>query len=136
MASTELASALPGNTKQARPKSRNYILTVNEKSLNDYENIKNYILGLKSNIYYLCCEHIGQENKHYHIYCQFSNSIALSIKKLYGAHIEISFGSAQQNIAYLKAEDDKHIKLGIKSIIIDEYGEPKFNGRLPNYKRS
>lgn len=128
MATSEKATSLPGNTKAG--KARNYILTINEKSLPYYDEIKSYITNLKSNNYYLCCEHIGQENKHYHIYCQFSTPIKLSVKKLHGAHIETSFGSAQQNISYLKAEDEKHKKLNIKSITIDEFGEPKFNGGL------
>lgn len=134
MATSEMATPLTGNTKQSRSKSRNFILTVNEKSLEHYEDIKNYITGLKTNIYYLCCEHIGQENKHYHIYCQFNNPVCLSVKRLYGAHIETSFGSAQKNIAYLKCEDEKHLKLGIKSILIDEEGEPKLNGGFKTIK--
>lgn len=123
--STNLGS---GNTKQTLKQSQGFILTINDKSLEHYEDIKKYITGLKTNIYYLCCEHIGQENKHYHIYCQFRTPIRLSIKKLFGAHIEISYGSAQQNIAYVKAEDDKHKKLNITSVLIDEEGEPKLRG--------
>ena len=133
MATSEMATSLPGNTIAGK-KARNYILTINEKSLAHYEEIKDYILNLKSNIYYLCCEHIGQENKHYHVYCQFKTPIKLSVKKLYGAHFEISFGSAQQNIAYVKAEDDKHKKLQITSKLIDEEGEPKFNGGFKTIK--
>lgn len=129
-----MATPGAGNTKQPLAKARNFILTINEKSLSHYEDIKNYITNLKSNIYYLCCEHIGQENKHYHIYCQFKTPIKLSVKKLYGAHIETCFGSAQQNIAYVKAEDDKHKKLKITSALIDEQGEPKFNGGFHTVK--
>lgn len=122
---TTLADLGSGNTKPTLKKSQGFILTVNESSLPYYDEIKSYITGLKTNIYYLCCEHIGQENKHYHIYCQFKSSIALSIKKLHGCHIETSYGSAQQNIAYVKAEDKKHKSLNITSILIDEEGEPK-----------
>lgn len=126
MASVEKASPSSGNTIQT--KKRDFILTINEKSLPYYDEIKSYITGLKTNNYYLCCEHIGQENKHYHIYCQFSNMIKLSIKKLHGAHIETCFGSPQQNITYLKAEDEKHKKLGVKSILIDESGQVRKAG--------
>ena len=48
--------------------------------------------------YYLCCEHIGQENKHYHIYVQYDNPKKLAFKKLHGCHVEKSYGSAQQNM--------------------------------------
>ena len=122
----DLAQLSSGNTIQT--KKANFILTVNEASLPHYEDIKAYITGLKSNNYYLWCEHLGQENKHYHIYCQFKSSLKLSIKKLYGAHIEASYGSAQQNIAYLRCEDDKHKALGIKSIQIDEIGTARLTG--------
>lgn len=134
MATTDTATTGSGNTKQTPGKARNFILTINEKSLEHYEDIKDYILNLKSNNYYLCCEHIGQENKHYHIYCQFKTPIKLSVKKLYGAHYEKSFGSAQQNISYVKAEDSKHKKLGITSALIDEEGTPKINGGFHTVK--
>lgn len=123
---------VPGNTNQEQQKqttsSRNFILTVNEKSIEHYDEIKDYLTNLKNMNYYLCCEHIGQENKHYHIFVQYENSKNLSFKKLHGCHVEKSYGSAQQNIKYVKAEDEKHIKLNIKSELIDEIGEPKLKG--------
>ena len=124
----EMATALPGNTKTGSAKHRAYILTLNEKSLEHYEDIKEYILNLKSNTYYLCCEHIGQENKHYHIYCQFKTPIKLSLKKLFGSHVEYTMGTPQDCIKYLRCEDDKHIKQGVKSIQIDEEGEIRKTG--------
>lgn len=133
MATLEMATLGAGNTKAA-PKKKAFLLTVNEKSLEHYQEIKNYIIGLKSNTYYLCCEHIGQENKHYHIYCQFSNAVKLSIKKLFGAHVDACLGSCQQNINYVKAEDDKHKKLNITSILIDEIGEPRIKGGFHTVK--
>ena len=126
MATTEMATLSGGNTKH--PKKRDYILTVNEKSIENYDKIMNYITGLKSNNYYLCCEHIGQENKHYHIYCQFKTPIRLSIKKLFGCHIEQTYGSPQQCIKYLRCEDDKHKSLGIVSKQINEVGEVRLSG--------
>lgn len=134
MATLEKATLGAGNTKQPLKKEKAFILTLNEKTLIHYEEIKNYILNLKSNNYYLCCEHIGQENKHYHIYCQFTNAIKLSIKKLYGAHIERALGSPKQNIMYLKCEDEKHKKLGITSKLIDEQGEIKLKGGFHTVK--
>lgn len=133
MATLEMATIGAGNTKAA-PKKKAFLLTVNEKSLAHYEEIRKYITGLKSNTYFLCCEHIGQENKHYHIYCQFSNAIKLSVKKLFGSHVEVCFGSAQQNINYVKAEDDKHKKLNITSELIDEIGEPRLKGGFHTVK--
>lgn len=128
MATLEMATLGVGNTNSTPSKQKAYVLTINEKSLEHYQDIKGYLTGLKTNTYYLCCEHVGQENKHYHVYVQFSNAIKLSIKKLHGAHVEKAFGSAQQNIAYLRCEDDKHKKLNIQSIQIDEIGMPKFHG--------
>jgi hypothetical protein len=37
-------------------------------------------------------------------------------------------GSAQQNIRYVKAEDEKHRRLGITSVLINEVGRPKYKG--------
>lgn len=129
---SKMATPLAGNTKP--PKARMFILTVNEKSLTHYEDIKNYFINLKSNNYYLCCEHIGQENKHYHIFVQFTSALSPSLKKLYGSHVEKCLGSPQQCINYVKAEDDKHIKLGVKSILIDEYGEVRQSGNFKSIK--
>lgn len=135
MATLDKTTHALGNTKTRALKNRNYILTVNEKSLEHYEDIKTYITGLKSNTYYLCCEHIGQENKHYHIYAQFKTPIALSLKKLFGAHVEASIGTPQDNIKYLRCQDDKHMSLNIKSVQIDEIGEFRNWGGLRNIKQ-
>lgn len=128
MTSSEMTPSLPGNTKQARPKARNFILTINEKVMPHLGDILTYVENLKAFQYVLVTEHFGQENKHYHMYVQFNQNTPLSVKKLHGAHIEPSFGSAQQNIAYLKCEDEKHKKLGITYQQIYEKGEAKFNG--------
>lgn len=123
---------VPGNTDQEPIKtttaSRNFILTVNEKSIKDYDDIKDYLTNLKAMNYYLCAEHIGQDNKHYHIFVQYDNSKKLSFKKLHGCHVEKCYGSAQQNIKYVLAKDDKHLRLHITSKLIDEIGEPKLKG--------
>lgn len=108
--------------------ARNFILTLNLASLEYYEDIKQYLTKLTGMQYILVTEHIGQENKHYHIYVQYQRSKKLSVAKLHGAHIEKSYGSAQKNIAYLKCEDDKHKSLGITYELIYEDGEPNLKG--------
>ena len=137
MSTSEMSTTGPGNTiaGPANIQGRNFLLTVNEKSLIHIEEIINYLENLKGFIYMLICEHIGQENKHYHIYIQFNNCKRLSFKKLFGSHVDKCFGSAQQNIAYVKAEDDKHKKLNITSKLIYESGEPKFNGGCKTIKQ-
>lgn len=122
-------SNVPGNTIQAHTSnSRNFILTVNEKSLEHYSDIKDYLTGLKGMNYYLCAEHIGQDNKHYHIFIQYETPKRLSFKKLFGCHVEKCYGSAQQNIKYVLAQDEKHQRLNITAETIDEIGEPKLKG--------
>lgn len=132
MATSEKATVSAGNTNAAEiqkiKKSRNFLLTINEKSLCHYSEIKNYFYNLKSLNYFLCTEHIGQENKHYHIFCQFKNPISISLKKLYGSHVEICYGSPQQNKKYCMAEDEKHKHLKIVAKIIDEKGELRQSG--------
>lgn len=135
MSSLEMSSVGAGNTKTAPNKQgRNFIMTINEKTIQYTGNIIQYLEGLKGFVYIIVCEHIGQENKHYHLYVQFETMKRISFKKLLGAHIENCFGSAQQNIAYVKAEDDKHKKLGITSELIYENGTPKLKGGIPSIR--
>ena len=108
--------------------SRNFILTLNEASLEYYTDIINYLKSLTGLCYILVTEHIGQENKHYHVYVQYKNAKRLAVSKLHGAHFEKCYGSAQQNIRYCKAEDDKHKELGITAVLIEEEGEPMLKG--------
>lgn len=124
---TTQGQKVPGNTKTGT-KARNYLLTLNEKTLEHYDEIKQYITHYKSLDYYLCCEHIGQENKHYHIFIQFKCAIKLNYKNLYGTHVDKSFGSPQQNYNYCMCLDEKHKRLGITSIVIDEIGELRKTG--------
>lgn len=115
-------------TKENNFSGRNFLLTLNLTTLEFYRDIIDYLKGLSQFQYLLCCEHIGQENKHYHVYVQYNNTKRLNTKKLHGAHIEKCFGSAQQNIDYCKCLDKKHKEAGIISLLIEEYGEPKFKG--------
>ena len=131
MSTSEMSTTGAGNTIAApavNMQGRNFLITINEIVIPHTEDIIKYLGNLKGCIYILVCEHIGQENKHYHLYVQFDNCKRISFKKLFGAHVDKCFGSAQQNIAYVKAEDEKHKKLNIKSELIYEYGEPKLNG--------
>lgn len=108
--------------------SRNFILTLNEATLEYYTDVVNYLKSLKGLAYFLVTEHIGQGNKHYHCYVQYKNAKRLAVSKLHGAHFEKCYGSAQSNIAYCKAEDEKHKALGITAILIEEEGEPLLKG--------
>ena len=103
-------------------------MTINPAALEFYEDIREYLINLKHFNYYLCCEHIGQSQKHYHVYVQYLQPKRLSIRNLKGAHVEVCYGSAQQNIDYVNAEDDSHKEKGVTSILIDEMGKPKYKG--------
>mgnify|MGYP001056832394 CR=1 FL=1 len=115
-------------------KGRNFSLTVNESSLKDYDKIVEYLKSFKGLNYILVTEHFGQENKHYHIYVQYNNAKKLTFSKMYGAHLEECWSSAQKNIRYLKCEDNKHKKKGITCQIILEEGEPKYKGGYKTIK--
>lgn len=108
--------------------SKNFILTLNPAALEFYQDILDYLKSLSGLQYILVTEHLGQENKHYHVYVQYENSKRLSIRKLKGAHVEKCWGSAQSNIKYLMAEDDKHKSLGVTALKIHEEGEPRPKG--------
>lgn len=130
-----MASLKPGNTKTDLSfKKRDWILTLNEQTLMNYNEIKNYFYSLKSISYFICVEHVGSKNKHYHILAQFENTIKLSLKRLYGAHVEFLRGTPQEALTYLLCEDNKHKENGITSKIIDEVGEIKNHGRMLKVK--
>lgn len=105
-------------------------LIINPKSLEYYEDIKKYVTGLKYFQYMRCVEHIGQEEKHYHLVLQLSKSMPkLSTNKLHGAHIKPkTFGSTKALIDYINCEDEEHKKNGVTYELVDEIGKLKKQG--------
>lgn len=119
-------SSNTGNTKPCSPKkSKTFLLTLNE--VERWESLKSYLCGRNFD-YILCCQHDGPSKIHYHIYIQFPNATTLDVDKIEGSHIEKCLGSAQQNIRYCKAVDDKHLLLGVNGSVIFESGKPKLKG--------
>lgn len=105
-------------------------IVINPKALEYYADIKDYVKNLKYFQYLYVVEHIGQNEKHYHMLLQLSRSMPkLSVKKLHGAHIQPKeFGSTQSMKDYLDCKDDKHKKEGVTAVLIDEEGEFKKQG--------
>lgn len=118
---------LPQKGKTRTFRARQFIMTVNEKVIEKTQNIIEYLEHYKNFNYMLIVEHIGQPNKHYHIYVQYLNVVNLSNDKLCGAHVEKSYGSPEQNITYLRCQDEKHRELGITYKTIYEKGELRKN---------
>ena len=120
-----------GNTndlaKSFKLKSKNFIMTLNGDTIKNEADIIKYIQHYKSFQYILITEH-DKPQTHRHLFAQFNNTVALDSRYLYGAHIEKSYGSAQQNVNYLMGLDDKHQQLGINCSKIYEYGEMKQRG--------
>lgn len=131
METKEESKAL-GNTNEAKAllvfkkKCRNAILTI-QKSIKkeELQLIINYLQHYKAFLYLLITEHDGPQTPHYHAYVQYDNARTLDSRYLYGAHLEEALGSAEKCIAYLKAEDKKHIATNVKAKVIYEYGECK-----------
>lgn len=100
-------------------------LVLNPKALEYYEDIKEYLTNLKYFQYLHVVEHIGQNEKHYHMLLQLSKSLPkLSVKKLHGAHIKPkTYGSTQDLKDYIDCKDDKHKEENVTAILIDEIGE-------------
>ena len=130
MSAIEKSAVLSGNTKSERTvlKARHYLLTLNEKVLIYYDNIKNYLLNRKTLNYFLAVEHLGTSHQHYHIYIQFTTTTSLNIKKLFGSHIDLCRGTPQSCKNYLLCKDEKHIKKGVSALIINEEGEIRTTG--------
>lgn len=117
-------------------------LILNPKSIEYYKDILDYITGLKSFQYLRCCEHIGQSEKHYHMFVQFNVPInKLSVKKLHGTHIipkddkKYPYGSNKAILDYVNAEDEEHKKENVTAVLIDELGEYKQQGGNHTIKR-
>lgn len=100
-------------------------LVINPAALEFYEDIKQYVMGLKYFQYLYVVEHLGQETKHYHMLLQLSKSMPqLSIRKLHGAHVKKKeYGSTQAMKDYLDCKDQKHKDEGVTAVLIDEEGE-------------
>lgn len=108
--------------------ARNHILTINPAALEYYTDIIDYLKGLSGLNYLLVTEHFGQAQKHYHVYVQYKHSKLLSYRRLHGAHAEPCYGSAQANIKYCMAEDEKHVREGVTAVKIEEWGEATTKG--------
>lgn len=115
----ETTTCPAGNTKAA---GRHFQIVVNDKVLAQYESIKAYLSHWKGLNYYLCTEHVGSPNKHYHIYVQYQYPVKMNYSKLLGAHVDKCYGSPQQNYRYLMCQDEKHPEEGVHAEIIDEWG--------------
>lgn len=92
-------------------------------------------MGLKYFQYMRVVEHIGQEQKHYHMFLQLSRSMPkLSVKKVHGAHIvpkddeKYPHGSTKDILAYINCEDNNPNHEGVEAVLIDEEGEYKKQG--------
>lgn len=110
-------------------------LILNPAALEYYKDIKEYVTGLKYFQYLRVVEHIGQEQKHYHMFLQLSRSMPkLSVKKVHGAHIvpkddkKYPHGSTKAMLAYINCEDDSPQHKGVIAVLIDEEGEYKPQG--------
>ena len=103
-----------GQTKSGKA----FQLTLNQVEC--FDELRAYLLGLKSMNYVIACKEKAPAtgHEHIHVYVQFMDSVKMSIKKLCGAHVEKCKGSAQQNIAYIKKDGD----------VIYEHGEARLKG--------
>lgn len=122
MATPSQATPSAGNTTQpkSKAKARNFQITVNQPEF--YDNIKEYIVHLKSNNYFISCKEVAPStgHEHIHIYAQFTTPISLSLKKLHHQHVEACRGSPQQNIDYIKKDGE----------ILDEIGTVRKSGNF------
>lgn len=120
-----LATTSPGNTIPAR-KARDWQITLNETF--KWDDLREYLIGLKSLTYIIACKEIAPTtgHEHIHVYTQYKTPIKLSIKKLQGAHVEACKGTPQQNVEYIKKDGN----------IIFENGTLRKNGKLPTIKEA
>ena len=84
--------------------------------------------------YILVGSHIGSsQGLHYHLFAQYpvKKHLTFGKKTTFGAHGEACFGSAQQNVAYIRCQDKKHIEEGVTygGDYLEE-GEMRLNGHF------
>lgn len=91
---------------------------------NKYNNIKNYLLGLKYNYFLASIEKNEKGFDHIHIFIQFNTPHKLSINKMEGANIQIMKSSVNACINYIKKDGN----------ILDELGNPNFITGAPTIK--
>lgn len=66
--------------------------------------------------YMLCGSHVGSsQGLHYHLFVQYPKKTKKTIgkKTTFGAHCAVCYGSAQQNVAYIRCLDEKHKEEGV-----------------------
>ena len=119
-----------GGEKPVQWKGRHFQLTLNDPDL-QYKPVKDYLMGLKHTNYFISCLEKAPQtgHKHIHIYVQFEKASRIAQSRLHGAHVEVCRGSPQQNVAYIRKENDEEKR----GEILDEWGELRKVGN-PNIK--
>lgn len=104
-------------------KKRRFQLTIHNTE--KYDDIVDYIIGRKNLLFMISCyEECPKTGKpHFHIYCHFSNSVALSRKKCWDSHLELCRGTVRDNINYIKKEGKYADKKGKNDRVIEVWGE-------------
>lgn len=107
-------------------RGRNFLFTLNQ--VEKFDELKEYITHFTPFNYGIACLEKAPStgHEHIHLYCQFSSVVTLSGNRLCGARIDICRGSAQQNIRYIKKEDEPDKR----GEIIWEEGTPKYKGGM------
>lgn len=116
-------------------KSKNFIMTVHEKAEKKLDKIIEKLQGYSGYRYILVTRHSGERKvdgkpikPHYHIYVQYSTDTELCNKLLCNIHMEKCYGSAQSNIKYLMAKDNKPRHKYCTAEIYYEDGVPALKG--------
>lgn len=104
-------------------KSRRFQLTLNQPEV--YEEVKKYLTERKQFKFLYSCKEIAPEtgHRHIHIYVCFSNTVALSIKKIKGSHVEPCRGNHASNMEYIEKGGD----------IIEKIGEEPHQGQTVSF---
>lgn len=108
--------------------AKNFQVTIQENDLEHYERIKEYLLGFEPNYFYSCIEENKRGSLHMHIYVQYPKCKRLTTNKIHPAHLEVCYGTPQQNKDYI----DKIKRAYNTNNIIDEMGAIRLGGIKSN----
>ena len=94
-----------------------FCVEINPSCVPHLDDIINYFRHGDPN-YILCGSHVGSsQGLHYHLFVQYPKKTTRTIGKrtTFGAHCEVCFASAQQNVAYIRCQEasGKHEEEGV-----------------------
>lgn len=112
---TSSGNTIASDAKSIKRSAYMFHVEINPAVINKLDDVIAYFKTGEPN-YILCGSHIGSsQGLHYHLFVQYPKKTTRTIGKrtTFGAHAAVCYGSAQENVAYIRCQDAKHIEEGV-----------------------